>query len=80
MGNGHGSAKNPGGLSRFERAARREKWFVRIGYTIAAAAFAYYVYGVQTDIAESDAVIEACKGNQTFECMDKARAEYRKNH
>lgn len=80
MGNGHGSAANPGGLSRFERAARREKWFVRIGYSIAAAAFAYYLYGVKAELDESEAVFEACGQQATFECMDKARAEYRKNH
>lgn len=80
MGNKHDSAEKPGGLSRFERAARRDKWVVRIGYTIAAAAFAYWLYGVKVDFDEGEAILEACGEQASFECMDKALAEFRKNH
>lgn len=71
--------KYPEYLTHYEMP-RVTKWLLRIGNVLAFAAFAYFIYGMEASIAESDAVIEACKHNQTFECMGKARAEYRKNH
>nr|DAM82158.1 MAG TPA: hypothetical protein [Caudoviricetes sp.] len=44
------------------------------------AAIVYFVYAIKADFDESFAVIDACRGHQTFECMDKAREEYRRTH
>lgn len=71
--------KYPEYLTRLE-VGRTEKWLVRIFHVLAIAAFAYVIYGWHASVAEGDAVIEACKHNQTVACMAKARAEYRKNH
>lgn len=64
-------------FARWQRRQRIATWLTN---ALWIAWVAWLVYWIRADIAESDAVIEACKGNQTFECMDKARAEYRKNH
>ena len=64
-------------FARWQRRQRIETWLARVLWV---AGVAWFVCWIQAGVAEDDFIIEACKGRQTFECMDKAAAEYRKNH
>ena len=48
-----------------------------VAHAIVVLALAYYVYGVKSEIDETNAVIEACRYNLTWKCMDEAEAAYR---
>lgn len=61
-------------FARWQRRQRIVTWLARAIWVVWVA---WFICWMQADIAESDAVIEACKGNQTFECMRKAREDYR---
>lgn len=80
MDEGLGRYEYLGDPGRIERRDRIERWLVRIFYVAVLAAVGYVICDFKADIDEGDAVIEACEGHQTFECMRKAREEYRRTH
>lgn len=69
--------EKPEALTRFERAERIRRRLSLVAHTIVVLALAYYVYGVKSEIDETNAVIEACRYNLTWKCMDEAEAAYR---
>ena len=69
--------EKPEALSRFERAERIRRRLSLVAHAIVVLALAYYVYGVKSEIDETNAVIEACRYNLTWKCMDEAEAAYR---
>ncbi|MDO5101480.1 MAG: hypothetical protein Q4D91_01030 [Lautropia sp.] len=64
----------------FARYLRRERITAWLARLLWVAGVVWFICWMQAGAAEDDAVIEACKGNQTIECMAKAKAEYRKHH
>ena len=78
MGDRQPTDDNPNGLSRFEREARHERRMSRVFYVISALALACYLCALKADYDESMAVIDACKHDTSWKCMDKAREDYRR--
>lgn len=66
-------------ITRFEREARHERRMSRVFYVISALALACYLCALKADYDESMAVIDACKHDTSWKCMDKAREDYRRS-
>lgn len=77
MGNQQQPDEKPEALSRFERVERIRRRLSLVAHAIVVLALAYYVYGVKSEIDETNAVIEACRYNLTWKCMDEAEAAHR---
>lgn len=71
--------KTSEGINRFEREARHERRMSRVFYVISALALACYLCALKADYDESMAVIDACKHDTSWKCMDKAREDYRRS-
>ena len=79
MGDRQPTDDNPNGLSRFERADRIQRRISIIAHAILVLVLAYFVCALKADYDESMAVIDACKHDTSWKCMDAAREAYRKS-
>ncbi|MDO4231312.1 MAG: hypothetical protein Q4D19_04195 [Lautropia sp.] len=78
MCNGSGSTEQNERIARYERMDRIAQRLSFIAHAIAIAAFAYFVYGIKVDFDEGSAVREACGNSATWECIERAKAEFRR--